>query len=144
MAYTVEYLVPERVDVLWPVLGPMVDRFIETAADGDYTTDVVHNDLKWKKAFGFVESFNGVPTFLVVFNIRRYSAFKAAGVLVLVGTDFKGVRDRIWPLILRWMYDNKITTIEGAVSDAMYRVCKKMFGFEKVCNQIRLELGESK
>jgi hypothetical protein len=142
MDYAVEYITKERLPVLLPAIRPMIDSFIDCAADHEYTADSVVHGLEWNRLYGFVESCDGRPTFLVIFAIRKFEVRKVADVVVLVGEDFKGVRDRIWPTITQWMRDNSVTHVEGNVSDAMYRVCKRLFGFHKTSNNIRLALGE--
>jgi len=139
--HTLEYLTPERVDALWPQLSPLVDAFVERAAAGDYTTDYVYRNLKWQRAFGFVEYLDGVPTFFVVFDVHRHAAYTSADVAVIVGKDLKGVQTRVWPVVVQWMKDNGISYVEGLVNDAMYRICKRLFGFRKTHNHIRFDTG---
>ena len=116
---------------------------MDKAVFGEYDADNILKDLTFGRAFAFVEAFNGVATFVVVVNIVMYDKFKAANIAALCGGDFKGVRDRIWPLIVQWMKDNGISKVEASVSDPMYRLCKRLFGFDKVYNHIRLDLGDS-
>jgi len=139
--HTLEYILPERLDALWPQLKPMVDGFIARAAAGDYSTEYVYRNLKWQRAFGFVERRDGVPVFLVVFDVHRHDAYKSADVAVIVGEDLKGVSKRVWPIVVQWMQDNGIAHVEGLVNDAMLRICRRLFGFYKTHNHIRFDTG---
>lgn len=140
--YVQEYLTPQRLPEVWHALKPLVQDCVDRAAHGEYGIEHIYRDLANMKAFAFVEYFNGIPVFLVVFEIEYYDKFRAANIPILAGRDFKGVRDRLWPTIRQWLRDNNVKTVDASVSDSMYRVCKRLFGFEKVYNHIRLDIGE--
>jgi hypothetical protein len=143
MPYTLEYLTPERLPIVWPAVLPMVQRCIDGAVDGEYTAANVYNCIARQQAFAFIEAFNGVPTFIVVFHVHKLPGGKVADVSVIVGQDLKGVSKRVWPVVVQWMKDNGIERATGAVSDAMYRICKRLFGFRKTHNLIEFPAGEA-
>lgn len=142
MPYTLEYVTPDRLPAVWPEVLPLVQRCIDEAVDGEYNAKGVYNGIARQQAFAFVEAFNGVATFIVVFHVHKLPGGKIADVSVICGQDLKGVSTRVWPVVVQWMKDNQIDRATGAVSDAMYRVCKKLFGFKKTHNLIEFTAGE--
>lgn len=142
MTYTLEYVLPHRAAEVWPSIEPLVRRCVDEAVDGEYTAEEILRDMRRGQAFAFVEAVDGEVSFTVIFYVHRLARAAVADVAVIAGRDLKGVKDRVWPVVVQWMKDNKIDRAEGAVSDAMYRVCKRFFGFQKTHNLIAFEVGE--
>lgn len=142
MTYTLEYVLPHRAAEVWPSIEPLVRRCIDEAVDGEYSAEDILRDIRRGQAFAFVEALDGRVTCVVVFHVHTLTHVKIADAAVIAGEDLKGFSKRVWPVIKQWAAANKIDRIEAAVSDAMYRMCKRFFGFQKTHNLIAFEVGE--
>jgi hypothetical protein len=144
MPYVIESPTQERLTELWPQIKPLFKRCCDEAARGELDEEDIRALHAAGDAVVFVEldTGTGQVTIAIAMEFIHYPKYTAANVFALGGHGLASARTRFWPQITDWLKQNNIYHIDAWVSDSVMRMLKRMMGFNKIYNHVRLDLTQ--
>ena len=130
---------PELMDQWWGRAAVQIDRVVDQAARGEFTTSDIKRLCEEKRAFCVVVIEGDEVLLAMAFEFLFYPRMTACNIIAIGGRRLHEIASVFFVTFKEWCYNMGVTVIEASCSSVMARKLEGL-GFEKTYEVVRHEI----
>lgn len=130
---------PELMSEWWDRAAVEIDRVVDQAARGEFTTEDIKRLCEEKRAYVVVVVYGEDVLLAMAFEFVFYPRMTACNIIALGGRRLHEIASVFFVTFKEWCYNMGVTVIEASCSSVMARKLVGL-GFEKTYEVVRHEI----